>query len=501
MLETKLTDIVTMQKEMTLIASMTSLAHWDQVVKMPKGAAGARSEVLTYLAKLYHEKKTSKEYQVALEKWIDLKSGEIKDDSLSDHEIRLLKLSRKFYNEAFSLPVEFVEEYTNACTHGEHAWEEAKNANDFKMFAPFLDRIIQLTKKKAEYLNTGETLYDSLIHAFEPGMSCNKINPIFEQLRNGTIEILNEVKKKNLTRPDFIFRHFPKVQQWEYQLGLIERMGMDPRHSRMDESEHPFSTNFHPSDVRITTHIKEDYFLDGLLSTMHEAGHALYELGMPMKWFGSTLCHAASFGIHESQSRFWENHIGRSDDFWQREFPLLKEKFKEQLADVDYQTFMAGVNYVEPSLIRIEADELTYNLHIMIRYELEEEIINGNIKIDELPERWNEKYQKYLGVSADTEAKGVLQDVHWSGGAFGYFPSYSLGNLYAAQMHSYIVENHNQLIKDVKSGNFLSTRQWLKDNVHQNGNSLSPEQLIEEVTGNALDASHFLNYARAKFLG
>lgn len=472
-----------------------SVMHWDMRTGAPRKGLEARSEAVGLLSTEMFKLSVSEEMGRYLE---ELGSDEI-IGKLSEKDRRTVEEVRKEYERSKKIPEEKYKEYVTLTTHAEAIWEDAKRQSDYAMFSPYLDKIVGFLREFVDLWGYEGHRYNTLLDMYEPGMTVNTLDRVFGELRNRTVPLVKAVQQRPAADRSFLKQSFDKVKQREFSLFILNELGYDFEAGRLDESEHPFMTGLNPGDIRITTKFKPEDVAFALFGTIHECGHALYEQNIAAELAGTPLATGASMGIHESQSRFWEIYIGSSRPFWQRYFPDLQQRFPEQLAGVDADKFYDAVNAAEPSLIRIEADELTYNLHIMIRYELEKGLIGGDIKVKDLPGLWNEKYKEYLGVTPHNDAEGVLQDVHWAGGAFGYFPSYSLGNMYAAQlMHALRVKmpDADDLIG---RGELQPIKRWLTDHVHRFGKLKTPDEIIRHATGEPLNPEYLIAHLETKY--
>ncbi len=466
--------------------------YWDMRVGIPRKAVSYRGDMLGYLSVELYKKETSEEMKDFIDKLSNI--GELDDVS----KAMVLK-AKKDYDLTKKIPEEKNKEYVIVTSNGEAAWEIAKEKSDFSVFRPHLEKIVELKKEFIGYWGYEGTPYDRLLDFYEPGITVEKLDVIFGELKTAVVELLNKIKKSEI-RPDIsIFRqHFPVKDQKDFGIEVLKKIGFDFEAGRLDESVHPFTINFGNVDVRITTKYNENDFISALFGSIHEGGHAIYEQDIPDSLRGTLLAEGASMGVHESQSRFYENMVGRSRSFWQYFYPEAQKKF-DQFKDVTLAEFYKGLNTVEPSLIRIEADELTYSLHIIIRYEIEKALFNGDLKVEELPGVWNKKYKEYLGVEPSADSEGVLQDVHWSGGDFGYFPSYLLGNLYGAQFLHKLLEDMPDFYSKLENGEFASLHNWLKENIHKYGAVYKPAELIRRVTGEELTSKYFIEYLNKKY--
>lgn len=472
-----------------------AVLYWDLRTGAPRKGMDIRSEVIGTLSSEMFRLSTSPELGELLtqleveEQWRGL-------DELNR---RLVAETRKDYDRSVKIPPELYQKYVVLTAQAENKWELCKQDNDYAGFQPYLEQIIELTNQMIDLWGVKETRYDTLLDQYEPGMTVEQLDRIFGELRDELVPLAEQIASSpHQPRTDFLQGQFDIAAQKDYSLFILQQMGFDFAAGRLDESVHPFATGLNPHDVRITTRYLADDVTSALFGTIHEGGHALYEQNIGEQLVGTTLCTGTSMGIHESQSRFWENVIGRSRPFWNRYYADLQQRFP-QLASIDMDTFYRGNNTVQPSLIRIEADELTYNLHIIIRYEMEKLIFNEGLKAADLPRVWNEKYKQYLGIEPATDAEGVLQDVHWSGGAFGYFPSYSLGNMYAAQFMNTLQQEMPELWQNVEAGNLHPLKDWLAERIYQYGKMKSPSELVEEITQEPLNPAYLVQYLRAKY--
>ncbi|MFQ6603923.1 MAG: carboxypeptidase M32 [Fidelibacterota bacterium] len=492
----------TLKKELRAIANLraaASLLHWDQETYMPEGGGKARAEQVSLLESLAHERLVSDSIRGPLSELVDLDTGHVKD-GLSNEKNRLIYEIWRDYHRAAALPGEFVAELSETTARAQQIWANARKNNDFSAFAPILEKIIQLKKREIGYLGTKETPYDTLLDTFEPGMTSAVVTELFDEVRDRLVPLVQTIKASGVdTRQDILKQFYPADKQWSFGVSVLKDMGYDLTCGRQDRSAHPFTINFHPTDVRITTRIDDHDFLSGFSSTVHEGGHALYEQGLDPEWFGTPFGEAISYGIHESQSRLWENLVGLSRPFWQHYYPKLQAIFPENLGDVSLDQFYRAINTVKPSLIRVDADEATYNLHIMLRFEVERMVINDGLPVADLPHVWNERMESYLGIRPDSDANGVLQDVHWSFGGFGYFPTYALGNLYNVPIMNQARREISGLDEQIAAGKLSGLRDWLGKNIHTLGRRKTASELIEDLTGEPLSAGPFMDYLEKKF--
>jgi carboxypeptidase Taq len=465
---------------------------WDENVYLPAGAAAARGQQLATLSKVIHERATDPQ----LGRWLDALDGA----DLEPEDAALLRVARREFGRATKLPGRFVEAFTQARSAAQTAWVGARAASDFSQFAPHLEKLLALNLEQAELLGYGAHPYDALHDLYEPGGSTERVRSVFAELRDATVPLVREIAERGRTVADAPLRQaFPEAQQEAFAVAVVEAFGYDFQHGRLDRTVHPFATNFSKYDVRITTRYDPEFLNPALFGTLHEAGHAMYEQGVSSRYDRSPLGTGVSLGVHESQSRLWENLVGRSHGFWCWAYPRLQEAFPAQLGAVALDDFYAAINRVEPSLIRVEADEVTYNLHVMVRFELELALLEGSLAVHELPDAWGAKYQEYLGITPSDDARGCLQDIHWSLGMIGYFPTYTLGNLMSVQLFEAARAAQPELDGDLERGEFGGLLGWLREHVHQHGSRFEPAELLERATGSALDAGPYIRYLNTKF--
>lgn len=474
------------------INSASSVLNWDQEVNLPPNAAKIRSKQLATLSGLAHEQFTSNEMGDLLED-LSAKNG------LSERERANINEAQKSYLKYKKKPNAFVVKLSESVSKAYFAWHKAKEGNDFSTFEPALNKLVDLKLEEAELLGFEVHPYDALLDEFEPNAKTKDLDILFKDMKTQLVDFVQALAQQPQVEDKWLYYSYDKDKQWNFGINLLKQMGYDFNSGRQDLSPHPFTTSFGSSDVRVTTRINEHNFSEMTWSCIHEGGHALYEQGLLIEDYGLPTGNAISLGIHESQSRLWENNVGRSLAYWKANYGNLQNLFKENLAGVSVEDFYKSINKVQPSLIRTNADELTYHFHILIRYEIEKELIEGNIAVGELPEVWNAKYKDYLNVEVSDNTQGVLQDIHWSHGAFGYFPTYSLGSFYAVQFFDKAKEDINGLESQIEQGNMLELLAWLRTNIHQYGKMYSADELCQKVTGKSLDFSHFMRYAIAKY--
>ncbi|MEO1498135.1 MAG: carboxypeptidase M32 [Planctomycetota bacterium] len=483
-------------RETALLSSINGLVEWDEQTHMPPAAAEWRAEQQAYLAGQIHKRSVDPR----LGEWL----GELRDspeaaDGAGDVGCVAREMSR-VYDRQTKLSPELVEEVARVASQAHHAWVAARKADDFKTFAPVLERMLGLQRERAEAFGYTDSPYDALLDEFEPGETGDAVGATLTALRDELSGFVKEIVDSGVKAPSEITRRsFPIDDQSAFGRMAAEKIGFDFAAGSLDIAPHPFCGDAGPRDVRLTTRYQENEFADAFFSTLHEAGHGLYEQGLPADWFGLPQGTAISLGIHESQSRMWENLVGRSRGFWRHFFPRACEAFPEPLAGVEPDTWWFAINEVTPSLIRVDSDEATYNLHIVVRYELERAMIEGDLAVADLPGAWNEAYTKTVGITPPNDADGCLQDVHWSMGAIGYFPTYALGNLYASQLFEQATEDLGDLEASFAEGDFTPLLGWLREKVHSVGQRLTASQLVEQVTGKPLSAEPLMRHLRGKF--
>jgi carboxypeptidase Taq len=494
-MEEKLRQLKTILAEVFDLNATAALLGWDQQTYMPPGSAQGRGYQLATVSSLAHEKFTSAQVGQLLE---DLKplSDELDPDS---DDARLIKVTTREYHKHVKVPSKYVAEFAQLTTMAHPVWEKARSENDFAKFQPLLEQLIEMRQRYADFFAPYDHVYDPLLDDFEPGMKTSDVKAIFEALRPQQVELVQAISERQQVEDAFLYLHYDEQRQWDFGVEVITKYGYDWKRGRQDKSVHPFTTNFGIDDVRITTRVDSEFFNPALFGTLHEAGHGLYELGVDHALARTPLASGASLAVHESQSRMWENLVGRSLPFWEHFYPRLQEYFPSQFGGVDLLTFYKGINKVEPSLVRVEADEATYNLHIMLRLELEIAMMEGALQAKDLPEAWNSRFQEYLGITPPNDTLGVLQDVHWSSGLIGYFSTYALGNLISLQLWERINQDIPDLDEQTRKGDFAALLSWLAENVHRHGAKFEPQELIQRITGSKIDPAPYINYLREKF--
>jgi len=470
----------------------SAVLQWDQETYMPAMGAKYRGQQIASLSELSHRYFTSKEFGRLLRSLQN-------DPSLSPVQQKNVEQSLRDYERQLKLPAALVREMSEMVNASFHAWIDARRKNDFRTFEPVLSKLVALKIKEAEYIGYENNRYDALMQEFDQSLDVATVDKLFLHLKPALSGLLSEISQKPQPENSFMHLSYEKNKQWDFGIQLLKQMHFNFETGRQDISEHPFTTNFSAQDVRVTTRIDENDLANMVWSCIHEGGHALYEQGLPADEYGLPSGEYCSLSIHESQSRLWENNVGRSRSFWKFQFPHLQKVFPENLGNISPEAFYKAFNMVQPSLIRTEADELSYHFHVMIRYEIEKQIINEEIKVSDVPAIWNEQYRDVLGIVPSDDLHGCLQDVHWSHGSFGYFATYSIGSLYAAQFFHKIQENNPALSDQLSQGDSSPVWNWLQKNIYPFGKTFNSEELCEKATGEKLNSRYFTNYARKKF--
>ena len=484
--------LVRHQQTMAAYNHAIGVVYLDASTAAPKGTWEGRGKTMATLSEITYKLETDPQVGEMLS------FLEAHLEELNPQQKRQVEVLRKSYDQTKKIPANEIIAYSVLMNDAQAAWEKAKNENDFEAFAPYLEKIVAFNRKFAGYYNPKMAPYDALLNEYEEGMNTVTLDAFFGKLREALVPLIAKTQEVPQIDDSFLYRHYPVEQQRKFSDYLMEVLGLDRNYCGIAETEHPFTTNFNNKDVRITTHYYENDLASSMYSVIHEGGHALYELGADDQYNSTALQGGVSMGIHESQSRFYENLIGRSSAFIHAIFPKVKELFPEQLADVDEEMFYKAVNKAQPSLIRTAADELTYANHIMIRYELEKQLIGGTLEIKDVPAAWNKLYKEYLGVDVPNDSMGCLQDTHWAGGMIGYFPSYALGSAYGAQMIARMQEEIGDVYADVAKGDLSKVTAWLKEKIHRHASFKKPGILFEEVCGK-FDAKFYTDYLTEKY--
>lgn len=492
MIEEKLVELKKYVRDIEYLNSAVSVLYWDMRVGIPKKGVENRGEVLGYLSNELYKQKTSP----TIKEFIDFFE---KAEGLDKVTEAMLENIKKEYERTKKIPQERYREFVILQSKSEVKWEEAKEKADFSIFMPYLEKIIEFEKEFVNYWGYERNKYDTLLDFYEPGMTVEKLDKVFGDLRDAIVELL---KKINSSKADIDLKLlngvYLKADQEKLGLEALKLIGYDFDAGRLDESVHPFTIELGPGDIRITTRYNEGDFMESLYGCIHEGGHAIYEQNISEELRGTLLGTGVSMGIHESQSRFYENILGRSKGFLSYFYPHIVKTYPK-FEHVPFEKFYKAINTVKPSLIRTEADELTYSLHVIIRYEIEKMIFNDEISVAELPKVWNEKYKEYLGIEPENDSVGVLQDMHWSDGSFGYFPSYALGNLYNAQFYNKMKEEIEDLEGRIEKGELSCIKDWLGEKIHRHGSVYKPQELIVGITGEELNAKYFIEYLNKKY--
>ncbi|MDD2696463.1 MAG: carboxypeptidase M32 [Anaerolineales bacterium] len=496
-MEEKLARLKTILAEAHDLLHVAELLEWDQQTYMPVGGAEDRGYHIGTVKRLAHERLSSDGLGRLVE---ELKpyAAQLDPDS---NEARLIRVTEREYTKRTRVPPEMVAELAQLQALGHRAWTEARAEDNFPKFRPLLEKIVDQRRRYAEYFAPYDHVYDPLLFEYEPGMKTADVKQIFTALRPKQVELIQAIMSRPQVDDSVLHQPYEEQKQWDFGLRVVQKFGYDMRRGRQDKAPHPFTSSYGLGDVRITTRIMPNYLASALFSTMHESGHAMYEQGIDPAMARTTLGETKSLTLHESQSRLWENLVGRSRPFWQHFYPQLQATFPGQLGGADLETFYRAINKVEPSLIRTESDEATYNLHIMLRLELEIALMEGNLAVKDLPEAWNTRMQEYLGVIPPNDALGVLQDVHWSHGNIGYFSTYALGNLVAGQLWERLRTDLPDLDEQIRRGEFSALLGWLREKIHRHGAKFDAQELVQRVTGSKIDPAPYLRYLTQKYRG
>jgi carboxypeptidase Taq len=473
-----------------------AVLRWDQATYMPPGGAEARGRQLALLSRIAHDRLSDPAIGVLLDK-LEPWAKTLPYDS---DEAALVRIARREYDQAVKVPGELISELNSHAARSYQAWTEARPRNDFATMAPMLQKTLDLSRRWAECFKPYDSIMDPLIDLSDYGMKTSTVRAVFSELRRRLVPIVQAITSRPTVDDRFLKKPAPQDRQLAFGLEVIRAYGYDFRRGRQDMTHHPFMTKFSLGDVRITTRLRDDDLTDGLFSTLHEAGHAMYEQGIRMEFEGTPLATGTSAGVHESQSRTWENFVGRSLDFWTHFYPRLRELFPEALRDISLDAFYRAINKVERSLIRTDADEVTYNLHVMIRFDLELDLLEGRLKIADLPAAWHARYQQDLGVRAPDDRDGVLQDVHWYAGMIGgQFQGYTLGNVIAGQLNAAALRKHPGIPKEIARGEFGTLHGWLEENVYQHGSKFTTAEIVERATGKPTGTDDYIQYLWNKY--
>jgi len=481
-------------EETAHLGSVMGIMHWDQEVIMPKGSTEARARQLAVLAGILHEKTTDPKIEELLN------TLESNPEDCSEIERCNIRETRRHFDRHTKLPKSLVEEIAGTSSRGHQIWAKARAENKFEDFAPTLSRLVELKKEYARHIDPDLPAYDINMDDFERGFTMDKVDPIFDRLKQELIPLIRKIKESPYKpETDFLQGEFQIDRQEALGRRIAQDMGFDFDYGRMDVSVHPFCGGGDSTDVRITTRYRDDNFVESLYAVIHETGHGLYEQGRMADYRNLPVSEALSMGIHESQSLFWERMVAQQEGFCFHYLGLFNETFSNNFNEVSSRKFYEGINVSRPSFIRVEADEVTYPMHVILRYEIEKGLFDNSISVNDLPEIWNQKMEEYLGICPDTDTLGVLQDVHWSGGAFGYFPSYTLGAMFAAQFYHALQREHPEVEELISKGRFDTIKSWLNRKIHCKGKLLSSDELLKSVTGETLNPEIFLSYLKQKY--
>jgi len=485
------------QKELSAYGGIAALLGWDQMTYMPADGAAERAEQTALISRLSHEKFISEKLWNHVQKLMNpnvLETLQKKDKAVVVRLQKDIEKSRK-------VPSEFVERISKTTTLAYPAWQKAREKSDFSIFSSHLEKIVELEKEYCGFINLPGPRYNSLLDDYEEGMTVDILKKEFSILKPSLIDLLEKIKSSSIYEKQHdMDKKIGVEKQREICNVIIEKMNLPKNRSRLDISTHPFTTSMGYDDVRITTNFEHPNPLFSFFSTVHEAGHALYELGMPKNEYMHTVISGSpSLGLHESQSRFWENMIARSRSFWSGFYPIFEKNFPEQFKDTDVETWYKYVNQVKPSLIRVDADELTYCLHVILRFEIEHALMQEEINVSDLPSIWNEKMDETLGITPQNDREGVLQDMHWSGGSIGYFPTYAIGTIYSSQLFSQLVKEYSSVHDEIKNGDFKNILSWLKEHVHSHGRLMTADEIIRNCCGEGLNSKVFIDYLKEKY--
>ena len=494
-MQRKLVQLKEILAEIDDLRRIQAVMDWDQQTYMPSGGAEDRGNQLATLARLEHKRWTAPRLGKLLD---ELSAATAGLDPDSD-DACLVRVTQTHFDKKNRVPGKWVAEFAHLATVSQQAWMRARSESNFAIFQPHLEKVVEMRRQYAAFFAPYTHVYDALLDEFEPGMKTAEVQEIFSVLRGEQVALVKAIAGQPEVDASFLTLDYPEPAQEEFGVKIIQRFGYDFQRGRQDRAAHPFCTSFGLGDVRITTRFKTDRLATALFGTMHETGHALYDLGFDPTLTRTPLCDGASMAVHESQSRMWENLVGRSLPFWKFAYPRLQQAFPAQLGGVNLDAFYRAINRVQPSFIRVEADEATYNLHIMLRLELEIALMEGSLEVKDLPSAWNERFHAYLGLTPPNDTVGVLQDIHWSGGMIGYFPTYALGNLVSVQLWEKIQAEIPDLDAQIERGEFSALLAWLRRNVHRHGAKFKPQDLIQRVTGSRISAQPYLRYLKTKY--
>lgn len=488
----KYDDFVERMKKISDVGHSIAVLSWDKEVNLPEGGAALRSQQIATLSGISHELFTAKDFGTLLEFLNE-------SYDLNDKQQKNVSVTLKEYKQATKFDKDFVIKRSTLISNAYHAWLKARKENNFDLYVDALTELVAIKREEAEIIGYENHPYDALLDLYEPGSTVAELDVLFTDVKEQLVPFIQNLKKNPQVSKDCLLKYYQKDKQWDFGIDLLENMGYDFKNGRQDIAPHPFTITFSSQDVRVTTRVDENDFANMCWSCIHEGGHALYEQGIPIEDYGLPTGGPISLGIHESQSRLWENHVGRSKEYWKYHYPKLQEVFPENLANVSLDDFYKAINRVEANYIRTEADELHYHFHVMIRYELEKMLLNREIEVKDLKDAWNKKYKAYMDVNVSDDNQGILQDVHWGHGSFGYFPTYSVGSFYAAQFYAQASKDIKDLESKISNGDSSELLSWLRENIHVHGRRFEASELCEKVTGEKLDFKYFMDYARKKY--
>lgn len=495
-MEDKYQELKTRLSEVSDIDSVAALLNWDQTTFMPAGGNKARARQMATLARISQTRFTDPEILRLLD---DLQPWA---DSLTNDsdEASLIRVTRRLYERAVRIPPDFLADFYQHSAVAYQVWTEARPANDFKKVLPFLEKTLDFSRRMADFFPGYEHIADPLINFSDYGMKASSVRKVFAELRKELVPIVQAITSQPVADDSFLKIQYSDKGQWDFGMDVVKRLGFNFERGRQDRSPHPFTTSFSINDVRITTRIDEHNFVDAFFSSVHEAGHGMYEQGIGQQLEATPLAGGTSAGVHESQSRLWENIVARSRGFWKYFYPRLQQVFPSQLANVSLDAFYRAINKVERSLIRTDADEVTYNLHVMLRFDLELELLEGKLQIRDLPDAWNDRFRADLGVLPPDDRLGVMQDVHWYGGVIGgSFQGYALGNILSGMFYNAALQAHPEITTEIENGKFDTLHTWLVDNIYRHGRKLTADELVEKVTGSPMQIEPYIKYLRTKY--
>ena len=496
--ETLYAELLQLNRRTSLLNSCSAVLGWERETFMPRRGAELRAEQLSLLAGVAHQWSTDPRIGELLQQLEEDQAA----SALPSEAGACLREIRRTYDRATALPQKLVEALSHTTALAQQQWAEARKTSQYSQFAPWLEKIVALKREEAAAVGwpKGGCAYDALLDEYEPGATSVEVRNVFRELRAELVPLIATIGgSTNVAPVELLRREYPVPAQKKFVKQAATAIGFEFDAGRLDVAEHPFCSGFGPGDCRLTTRYDERFFSSAFFGTLHEVGHGLYEQGLPEDHFGSPLGAAASLGIHESQSRLWENLVGRSESFWQHFYPLARQAFPDALADVAQADFLFAINHSAPSLIRVESDEVTYNLHIMLRFDLEFALINGDLQVADLPVAWNDRFQQDFGLTPPDDARGCLQDIHWGAGLFGYFPTYTLGNIYASQLFDTFTSEHPDYTSQFSSGDFADLREWLRQSIHQHGQRYTATDLIQRVTGDRLNQQPLVDHLHGRF--